>query len=197
MDAHAPALSREDAVRTKTRKVGTFSRYARLVCSAAFGFGLVGSVVVLIIGVMSLIVPGGQVEQGLTPQQKMWALPFFALASSAWLAAVYQLYRLFGNLSSGAIYTAENVRRVRLVGVFWLLSAVVNLLLPIVWVALIRLGAVTPAAVPNYQTWFSWSDSLAGFASAGLVVLISWVMDIGLYEKDQAEALQRDADLVI
>ena len=197
MNVSAPAVSREDDMRSKTRRVGTFSRYARVICSAAFGFGLVGSSVVILIGVMSLFIPGVQVDQGFTPQQKMWALPFFAFASGAWLAAVYQLYRLFGNLASGAIYTAENVRRVRLVGLFWLLSATVSLLLPMIWVALIRMGVVAPAAVPHYQTWFSWSDSLAGFASAGLVLLISWVMDIRLCEKDHADALRRDADLVI
>ena len=33
--------------------------------------------------------------------------------------------------------------------------------------------------------------------AAGLVLLASWIMDVGLYEKEHADALQRDADLVI
>jgi hypothetical protein len=39
---------------------------------------------------------------------------------------------------------------------------------------------------------------LAGdFVSAGLILLASWIMDVGLYEKDHADELKREADLVI
>jgi len=37
----------------------------------------------------------------------------------------------------------------------------------------------------------------SSFATAGLVLLASWIMDVGLYEKDHADALQRDAELTI
>ena len=43
----------------------------------------------------------------------------------------------------------------------------------------------------------SFGELLNSFAAAGLVLLVSWIMDVGLYEKQQAEALRRDADLVI
>jgi hypothetical protein len=38
---------------------------------------------------------------------------------------------------------------------------------------------------------------LNSIVSAGLILLASWIMDLGLYEKDHADALRRDADLVI
>jgi hypothetical protein len=44
---------------------------------------------------------------------------------------------------------------------------------------------------------FSQQQLLASFATAGLVLLVSWIMDVGLYEKQHADALRHDADLVI
>jgi hypothetical protein len=43
----------------------------------------------------------------------------------------------------------------------------------------------------------SFGELLSSFAAAGLVLLVSWIMDVGLYEKEHADALRRDADLVI
>lgn len=196
MNASASTLSREDDVQSKIRKVSTFARFARVVCSAIFGFGVVGTSAMLLMSVFGVFSPGPIDQSGLTPVQKLWVLPLTAAVMSAWLAAVYQLYRLFGNLATGAIYTAENVGRVRRVGFLWLLAAILGLLIPVIWTGLAALGLVEPGEPPK-QGWFSWSDSLASFISAGLVLLISWVMDVGLYEKDHADALRRDADLVI
>jgi hypothetical protein len=200
VNASASALARDVEVQSKIRKVSFFSRYARVVCSAIFGFGVVGGAFYLLLGTLNVLgwvspaVDGGV---GLTPQQKMWALPMFALAMSAWLAAIYHLTRLFGSLATGAIYTAENVRRVRHVGLLWMLSAVLGLLIPFVWAGLVASGVVEESNPPRLESWFSWPSSVNGMVSAGLVLLISWIMDVGLYEKDHADALQRDADLVI
>jgi hypothetical protein len=76
VNASAPALTRVGEVQSKIRKVSTFSRLARVVCAALFGFGLVGSVVVLIFGALGAIfppVPSGGV--GFTLAQKAWMLP--------------------------------------------------------------------------------------------------------------------------
>jgi hypothetical protein len=112
-------------------------------------------------------------------------------------AAVYQFYRLFGNLAAGAIYTSENVRRLQRVGILWLLLAVLGILIPVAWAVLVRVGLVEPSLPPRHELWLSWSDSVTSFVAAGLILLISWVMDVGLHAKDHADALQRDADLVI
>ena len=57
MNASAPALSREDEVQSKIRKVRKFGRVARVVCAAIYGFGLVGTVALLLIYVPTNI-PG-------------------------------------------------------------------------------------------------------------------------------------------
>ena len=197
MNASASALSRADEVQSKIRKVSAFSRGARVVCAAVFAFGLTGSVGMLLVGVLSVFNPALGGDSGLTPEQKLWALPLTGALMAAWLAVVYQLYRLFGNLAAGAIYTPENVHRLRQVGILSLIAAVLVTVLPVLWAALISAGLVEASDPPQTVFPFSWSESLSAFFTAGLILLVSWIMDVGLYEKDHAAELQRDADLVI
>jgi hypothetical protein len=112
------------------------------------------------------------------------------------LAGMFQLYRLFGNLAAGAIYTPENVRRVRHLGLLSLLWAVLAVAIPFAFAVLVRLG-VLDASIAESLLVIPWPESLNVAVSAGLILLVSWIMDVGLYEKDHADALRRDADLVI
>jgi hypothetical protein len=201
VNASASALTREGEVQSEIGKIRTFSRYARVACSAVFGFGMVGCVGLLLFSGLRLIVPMPKMEMPdylSTPQLAVWTLLVVGLVAGTWLMAVYQLYRLFGNLAAGIIYTSENVRRVRNVGLLWLLLAVLSIVIPAATAVFVRLGyfgAMVPSeralAFPLSSEW------LSSFVTAGLVLLVSWIMDVGLYEKDHAEALQRDADLVI
>ena len=43
----------------------------------------------------------------------------------------------------------------------------------------------------------SFSELLNSFVAAGLVLLVSWIMDVGLFAKEHADALERDAKLTI
>jgi hypothetical protein len=193
VNASTPALTREGEVQSKIGKVRAFSRIARFVCSAIFGFGLVACVFLVLINVLGMFLPEVGNITGFTPEQRLGVLPFILLIAGIWLAAVFQLYRLFGNLAAGAIYTPENVRRLRNVGFLWLLLAALGILIPIASATLLSFGFTVPEGGPA----FSWQETLSSFISAGLILLISWVLDVGLYEKDHADALQRDADLVI
>jgi hypothetical protein len=203
MNATVSALPREAEVQSKIRKVRAFGRNARSVCAMLFGLGLVGSVVLLLI-VLRSHVPAPNSGNGgaydiltspLTPLQLkvLWLL---GLAIGVWLAALHQLYRLFGNLAAGAIYTPENVRRVRYVGLLWLLLAVLNIVLPATLVV-VNGSFDAPVSIDLDRVFPSFGELLNSFAAAGLVLLVSWIMDVGLYEKQHADALRRDADLVI
>jgi len=187
VNASASAVAREGEVQSNIRKVRTFGRNARVACAALFGFGLVGSVVMLFFVALG--------PKLITAQLKVWAVLVTGVLSGVGLSAVYQLYRLFGNLAAGEIYTAENVRRVRQVGLLWLLWAVLGILIPVASASLVALGYID--AWRPFQSEPVFSQSLSSLVAAGLILLVSWIMDVGLYEKDHADALQRDADLVI
>ena len=206
MNASASALPREDEVQSKIRKVRQFGRIARVVCAAIFGFGLVGTVVLMLIALPNLI-PGPIKGNGgawdilnslLTPYQvKVSAALGVSVLAGVWLASVYQLYRLFGELAVGAIYTPENVRRVRHVGLLLLLLTVLHdVVIPAAFV--VAHGFIEPSIPLDLDRLFPPPHELFGdFISPGLILLASWIMDVGLDEKDHAEALKRDADLVI
>ena len=208
MNASTSALPREEEVQSKIRKVRTFGRNARFACATLFGFGLVVCVILLFVVVVGVFDPIREPNSGdgglydvfrdpLTPLPfKVCMFLAAGVGIGVWLAAVYQLYRLFGNLAAGAIYTPENVRRVRYVGLLWLLSAVLGIVIPAA-LAVARGFFDTSIPIDLDRLFPSLSELLSSFVAAGLVLLVSWIMDVGLYEKEHADALQRDADLVI
>jgi hypothetical protein len=196
VNAAASSVDREVQVQSEIQKIRRFSRYARIVCSAIVGFGLVGIILMLLLAALGLFFPkihGATTALAMTPQLKMWTTLVTSVMAGVMLAGVYQLYRLFGSLAAGAIYTPENVRRVRRLGLLSLLWAVLAIAIPS---ALFALG-VLDASLPEPLFGFSWPESMNSAVSAGLLLLVSWIMDVGLHAKDQADALQRDADLVI
>ena len=186
MNATALSLDREVEVQSKIRKVSKFSRNARAVCAAIFGFGLVTSVVVLLPRRCvrrhrpALFGPGPYAGHGVaglepvttaqftmaqlnTPGLTLWGLLVFGTVTGVGLAAVYQLYRLFGNLAAGAIYTPENVRRLRHVGVLWLLAALLGIVIPCVAAMLVELGFFDRRGPAISSSRFSLSESLTSF----------------------------------
>ena len=133
MNASASLLDREVEVQSEIQKVRRFSRYARIVCSAIFGLGLVGVIFTLLVAALGLFFPkihSATTALAMTPELKMWMTLLTGVIAGVMLASVYQLYRLFGNLAAGAIYTPENVRRVRHVGLLWLLLAALGIVIP-------------------------------------------------------------------
>ena len=217
MNASAVALPREDDVQLKILKIRAFGRRARVVCAVLIWLAFVGFVIVPIfaVAIRAGMHIAGDVPAAVTrtntgdgsPYDVLQALlsPLQLLVAvclilgvvlGVWLAALRELQRLFGNLAAGAIYTPENVRRVRNVGLLLLAWAVIGVLLPI---ALVVAHRLIDASVPMDldQVFPSLSELFGSFVTAGLVLLASWIMDVGLYEKDHAAALQRDAELTI
>jgi hypothetical protein len=199
VNASAPALAREEEVQSKIRRIRLFGRIARVPCAALFGFSVVALVAVAIFILLStfgLQIRGPEDVAAWTLQMKIWALPFLFAIGSVWLGSIYQFYRLFGKLAARAIYTPENVRRVRNVGLLGLVGVMLGILIPIAWKLLYAFVFIDPSPAAPAE-WFSLSETLGSFVVAGLILLCSWIMDVGLHEKDHAEELQRDADLVI
>lgn len=202
MTASASALPREPQVQSRIQKIRVFSRSARAVCAVVIGFGLVGSVV----GLFIFPFVGVAAPKGADPAAydllafplplKLWWVLCRAAVIGVTLGAFFQLYRLFGNLATGSIYTPENVQRVRRVGLLWLLLAVLHVVVP---ASLVVANGFfdTPVPMDHARMFSSLGEVLNLFAAAGLVLLASWIMDVGLYEKEHADELRRDSDLMI
>jgi hypothetical protein len=199
----ASAPSRDEQVQSKVRQIRAFGRDARSVCTLLFWVSAAGGAALLIVVVRS---SGWGMDNGrivdilsspLTPlSTKVSTLLAMIAGIAVWLVALRQLRHLFGSLAAGAIYTLENVRRVRNVGLLWLLSAVLSFAAP---ATLVIANSLADASVPiDFDLVFpSFSEALSSFAAAGLVLLVSWIMDVGLYEKEHADALRREAEFVI
>ena len=217
MSASISVPPREDEVQSKIRKIRAFGRNARGVCAALFWLGLAGIVIVPLIVVLART--GTNVGAGaapsdvptnsgngatfdvlramLSPVQLLVCISLImGVVLGVWLTALRQLERLFGSLADGAIYTPENVRHLRNVGFLLLLSAGLGIVIP---TAILVLHGLVDATVPiDLDRLFpSLSELFGSFVMAGLVLLASWIMDVGLYEKDHADALQRDVELTI
>ena len=137
-----------------------------------------------------------------TIQLKTWAFVVVTTVFAILLAVVLHLKRLFSHLAAGSIYTRENVLHLRRVGILALAIAVLQLVLPMISFALVDTGfidrtLVTFAEPGSGGIFLLGPSSLSGFFMAALVLLASWIMDVGRQTADDADAMRREADLVI
>lgn len=207
MKTSASPLPQNPQVQSRIQKIRAFSRKARIVCAVLLGFGLICYAMgLLIITFVSLPATperldgttGDLLNALLTPlQMKLWWVASYGAVMGTTLVAVYQLYRLFGDLASGAIYTQENVRRVGRIGLLMLVLAMLHVVLPSIALVVVKSLVDAPVSVVQDPLIKRIGQSFGSFAAAGLVLLASWVMDVGLYEKEHADELRRDADLMI
>ena len=199
MNAVASTLPRADRVQSNVRR---FGRRARVVSAVLLGFGFAG-----VLGIFLFLAfgPNQLTTSGNGGASALLVTPFTMYLRAAasfgfWLTVGYQLYRLFGNLAAGAIYTPENVRRVRNVSLMWLLFAVLGVALPAALDLLRQLTDGSPSTSVKQVVvlaYGSFAYILESLFSAGLVLLASWIMEVGLHEKYSADVLRRDADLTI
>jgi hypothetical protein len=137
-----------------------------------------------------------------TASSKIWALSVVTVVTglSAWM--LLHLYRLFKQLDAGSIYTNQNVYHLRQVGWVAMALAVIQLILPAVSLGLVQIGFLDSAiraivAPGNGAGGVFLGQSLGGLITASLILLASWIMDVGRQVSDDAEAMRREAELVI
>lgn len=214
MNAALSVSARDDELASKVRKIRAFGRSARIVTllvSVWSGISIVvGISVVFLLAdfhpAPREVAPGdgrtlGEVvrvlEAHLTPLQSAVTVSLIIVVVGAiWLAMLRQLYRLFTNLAGGEIYTSDNVGCLRNLGLLWLLATAFVVSIQTAVVVGRRLLDASVPIVPDLID-SSLSQLFWSLATAGLVLLASWIMDVGLCVKNQADALQRDAELTI
>jgi hypothetical protein len=172
-------------------KVQRYGRYAQACCLVLFVFlAMAGPVTVLValfvvdrdfllawpsIGLMAI----GRV---LT----------FALAA----VAIAYLYALFGDLGRGQIYTIPNVRRIGRVGAILIAFGVLEILFPLISAALLSTGIVPPEA-SSYLSLDLPPQALLLLLAGSLVMLCSWILEVGRRTTEDAARLRSEAELTV
>jgi hypothetical protein len=126
----------------------------------------------------------------------VWSLLDATLMFALCCLAVSYLYSLFGALGRGAIHTPDNVRRIRRVGQIVFALGVWQIVLPVLTVTLIKVGAFPEPASWAVDLDFG-PDSLVLIVTGSLVLLVSWIMEVGRRASEAAEQMRRDAELVV
>ena len=150
-----------------------------------------------------ILAVSGPVTIMLTPPMPAWtrfatvytgmsAVVAFAIG----FTAIGYLYALFGALSKGEIYTLANVRRIRRLGELTLAFGALQIALPIVSLALLNAGIFPSSAVSVIPIAIN-PESLTLLLTGGLIMLASWIMEIGRRTSEDAEHLRREAELVV
>jgi hypothetical protein len=195
----------------RIRTVQKFGKNARQFCALAaalFAISLVASWAQIISGARmpdtnirlgtNIIVNSDQL---VTVSSKIWAFVVATVVMGILLGIVLRLYRLFRELEAGSIYTKQNVSYLRQVGWLAMASAVIPTVLSLASFWLAQLGFIDASpltfdAAGDGPTMLV-GQSFAGIVNAALILLASWIMEVGTVVSEDADAMRREAELVI
>ena len=194
----------------RIRNVQKFGKNGRQFCvlaGAVFGITLFVSWATILAGPR---MSGGSIRLGAlyrvptdqltTVQMKVWVFLVVTAVLGVLAWTLLHLYRLFRHLEAGSIYTKQNVYHLRQIALLSMAYAAIQLILPLASYGLAEIGFIDAAAVAFVTSGSDaplWGYSIAGFVSASLVLLASWIMDVGREVSEDAETMRREADLVI
>jgi hypothetical protein len=137
-------------------------------------------------------------DQIVTGGVKVWVGFVCAAVFTVIFEGLFHLYRLFGNFRVGSIYTRENAGHIRQLGVLALIMGVMQILLPIVSMALLEAGVIPESSITRQAPRLVFGfGSFGGFILAAVILLASWIIDIGTRTREEADEMRRDAELVI
>jgi hypothetical protein len=191
---------------TQIRKVLRFGGIGRTCCTV---------LIVLLVGLSLWVIgeiawPGGshfkvtmgaleiRPHQIASPALKTALLILWAVIAAMWFTGLLQLRALFGNFAAGAIYTRDNVRHIRRLGQLVLSMAVFNLCEPLLAPVLASIGVLDMTTLESEKLVIRLgTPTLTPFFCAALVLLASWIMDVGRATRDEAEQMRKEAELVV
>jgi hypothetical protein len=193
----------------RIRNVQKFGKNGRQFCALAgffLGVYLLGAWVKIALATMGRIDVGTfysvNVDLLTTASGRIWAFVVVTVVAGLFARTLLYLYRLFKQLEAGSIYTKQNVDYLRQVGWLSMTLAVIQLFLPLLSFVLGELGVIAETLVPtaappaNGAPMFV-GQSFGGVITAALILLASWIMDVGREISEDADAMRREADLVI
>jgi len=194
-------------------KIAREIRQAQLLCRYGRGFCVLLGVLfalaalILVCVAFGLGAPGMGIDVGnyvlrgealTSPAARVWALCVIAVLFAVLFAGLRFTFKLFDNLQRGDIFTDANVRLLRNLAWVAMLGAALQGMVPLISQLLVALDVLQIQQLP-VRDKHSLGLHLApgSFITAMLLWLASWIMDVGRRTRDEADALRRDADLVI
>lgn len=99
------------------------------------------------------------------------------------LVGLYRLSRLFRHYARGEIFTRESVREIRGLGYLALANALVQV---VVLVATVVLIGTEQVSLPD-NTQLHLQMPFGALITAALILLVSWVMDVGTELREESE----------
>jgi hypothetical protein len=140
-------------------------------------------------------------DQLATVSSKVWTFVVVTVFVALFAWTLLHLYRLFKRLEAGSIYTKQNVYHLRQIGLAAMALAVIQFLLPLIALGFAELGFIDRTLVtavgPGNGVPAFVGPPLSGLITASLILLASWIMDVGTVVSEDAEAMRREAELVI
>jgi hypothetical protein len=187
------------------RKIRRFGRFAQASCFVMFAMlavmGPVTAVLAMIENDWALTATRGlgryfTVGTPAPLSLAVWGVLDGALIFAIACIGVGYLYSLFASLGRGAIYTPDNVRRIRRIGQVMFALGTAQIVLPLLTVALMKIGAFPKPAAWAVDLDFGPDTPLLLVAGA-VILLVSWIMEAGRRASDDAESMRREAELVV
>ncbi len=169
--------------------VGRYARYARALCTLCLAVTAAGVCYYLVRKLPDAPTPGG----------KFW-ITVGALSSTFSCVFIYLLRRLFDNLAGGEIFSSRNVGHFRNIAYLFCAKGCFQVLVLFAYAMLTLNGAIEETVPspgrrePENVVLFGVFSSLT---MAGVLWLASWVMQVGLGVRREADELKREAELVV
>jgi hypothetical protein len=204
MNAEKLPPIRKQEVQAQILKVKKLSRFGRGCCSALIFLGVLASALFILTlfwltGAFRNVL--GTFEVNLNQASlstKVTLLAIWIVGAAIIFNGLFRLRALFNSFAVGAIYTNDNVGHIRRLGLLALLWATLDFLKPVFASLLVAIGAFDkamiqsgPGLIPRGNEWLSM------FVTAGLILLASWIMDVGKETNDEAEQMRKEAELVV
>ena len=169
--------------------VRKYSRYARGICTVLLAL--------LVAGVCFLLLP--KFPHAPTSGARFW-ITVSVLSAVLTGGFIYLLRRLFDNLAGGEIFSVRNVGHFRNIAYLFCAKGFFGILVLFTYSMLIINGAIEET-VPRLGRREPEDVVLFGvfsaFIMAGILWLASWVMQVGLGVRNEADELKREAELVV
>lgn len=125
---------------------------------------------------------------------RVYVVFILSIGGALGITALFMIRSVFADLARGNIFCDANVRRIRNLGWLTIGGGVYYWLVPVANAAFFMLAGHDNIIVREDS---ALQMGLGEIMNGGLYLLLSWIMAVGLGVREDAEELQREAELVV